>query len=312
MNKIPKPKTGLASTPHGKAVRIHVLVEQYLKSERFSALSATSKKNYLSALKSIEEMEMPNNRSMLEDYAHKITYQTADYIKRILGYTLKPATVALRFAVLSSVWELAIRNGQLYTNPWDKAKIKLANLRDVTWTRDNVNSVVNEARKEGYDLLALYVLVGYSTAQRPFSDIRELKWDNLRQDGSTYILDFIISKTNTHILLPLDVCTTELLLSLKRVSEYIFVTSKGKRLTPTCISRQFNIVKFTSGVPKELMLRDLRRTAITEMAQSGATVSEITAITGWRGSEKLLSRYAVVKLETAKNALAKRATFNNT
>lgn len=311
MRRIFKEQTKLYSTPYGKAVKIHVLVEQYFKSERFRMLSDISKKNYISRIKTLEELTLPNNRSILEEYAHRIKYQTVDYLKRILLYKMKPASVASHFAVLSIVWEVAIRTGYVSSNPWYKSRIRVDNMREVVWTVEQINSAVNTAVSNGYDLLALYILMGYSTGQRPYSDLRELKWENFKQEGDRYILDFIISKTNTHLMLPLDEKITNTLLGLERVSEYIFAGKNGKRLSATCINNQLNKVKFKCGIPAELKMRDLRRTAVTELAQSGATVSEITAITGWKCSEKVLNRYAVMRLNTADNALAKRKAFQD-
>jgi integrase len=311
MTKIPTAKTGLAATPYGKAIRIYELVELYLKSERFTNLSPRSKQNYMSVLKSMEDMKIQHNEGLLGVWAHRITYQTADFIKRGLSYSIKPATVALRFAVMSCVWELGIRNGYLSSNPWDKAKIRLDNLREMVWTTEQINAVITKAKDNGYDVLALYVSMAYATGQRPFSDLRGMKWDNLRQENGSWIFDFVIQKTNTRLMLPLDDKTVEILMGIERVSEYIFVDKKGRRLTPSCIASHLNTIKFKLGLPKELLLRDLRRTAVTEMAQGGATVSEITALTGWKTSEKMLNRYAVMRLATAQHALTKRTAFQN-
>ena len=311
MTKVPKLKFGLAATPHGKAVRIHTLVDNYLRSDRFKSLSASSRRNYMSCMKSIETLQLRGNRSLFTEYAHRIDYTTADYIKRILSYRKAQSTVALHFSVFSSIWELGMRNGYIANNPWEKARIKLDNLREVVWTYEQIKSAIDMAKECGYDLLALYITMAYTTGQRPYSDLRELKWENFVKQGDRYILDFTIAKTNQHILLPLDKPTENMLLNMPRVSEYIFTDKKGKRLSSTCITNQLHRVKSRCRIPEDLKMRDLRRTAVTELAQAGATVSEITAITGWKCSEKVLNRYAVMRLNTADNALAKRKAFQN-
>ena len=93
-----------------------------------------------------------------------------------------------------------MRNGYIANNPWEKARIKLDNLREVVWTYEQIKSAIDMAKECGYDLLALYITMAYTTGQRPYSDLRELKWENFVKQGDRYILDFTIAKTNQHIL----------------------------------------------------------------------------------------------------------------
>jgi len=157
--------------------------------------------------------------------------------------------------------------------------------------------------------LALYIQMSYMCGQRPWKDLRNLKWSNIKLDKKGYYLDFIISKTNTHLMLPLSKETMNLLNSLTKASEYIFVTENGEHLCQAAISSQFKKVKKYALLDNNLMIRDLRRTAITEMAMAGATTQEIEATTGWRCSNAVLKRYAVLRKETANNCLDKRLEF---
>ena len=300
-----------ADLPHGRAVRVDQLVSEYLYSDKYKQLSKNTKKQYLSVLKSIENFDFPNNAEFYRLMSHRIDYGFADYVSRVMAWTVKPATIQMYFSVLHNIWALGFRNGRVTMNPWGKASIKLANLRDVTWEPAQVELAVKTSKELGFDLLALYIQMAYYTAQRPFSDLRSLKWENVRQtsDG-TPILDFIIQKTGTHIMLPLEQEAYKMLMSLERKSEYIFVDNKGVHRTGQCITTQFKKVKEYAKLDENLLIRDLRRSAVTEMAMAGATGSEISAITGWTCTEAMLRRYAPMRLNTAKNALSKREKFN--
>ena len=298
------------SLPHGKGTRVNLLVKEYLTSERYRVLADQTKKMYLCAIRAMEDLILPNGHNLMVAFSHHIDYGIADYVKRVYGFNLKPATLGLYFTVYSNIWDLGLRNGRVAYNPWNKCNIKVDNLRDITWTPEQIELAINTSKELGFKLLAAYIAIAYHTAQRPWSDLRNLKWDNLKLDrNGCNLLDFKIQKTGVRMLLPLSDEVMEVIKELPRLSEYIFVTNKGERLTQQTITTQFSLVKKYAMLDKALLIRDLRRTAVTEMAMSGATVSEITAATGWKVTDKIINRYAVMKLTTAQNCLNKRQSF---
>ena len=58
-------------------------------------------------------------------------------------------------------------------------------------------------------------------------------------------------------------------------------TWRGKPFTKDILAKGIRQVREKLGIPKELKLGDLRRTAWTEMADGGATVPELAANAGW-------------------------------
>lgn len=293
--------------PHGKACRISDMVKDYQLSERYRTLANTTKRAYLSALKYFEFFILANGRTLYQHRVNEVNYGTVDYLQRVLAHDFAPATIKSYFTLLYTIWELAIRNGRVDANPWKRPLIRFNNERDITWSPEQVQLAITTAKDMGFHLLALYLLVSYETAQRPWRDLRNLTWKNFTVDerGDT-ILDFVISKTRTHLLLPLSKQVTEVLNSLPRLSEYIFVNEYGDRLTQQAMNWQYKRVQAKAMLPMVLQIRDLRRSAITEMAMAGATMQEIEAATGWRCSEAVIRRYARLRLVTAKHGLQKR------
>lgn len=303
---------GVNPLPHKKGTRVHALVKLYLQSDSYRTLAIASKRQYTSCLCNLEKFTLPTGGTIFDMYAHACDYGLADYLKRVMAFAIKPATIKLHFAVLKTVWEFGLKTGRVAYNPWARPNIRISNFRDMTWNPEQIQLAIDAANNLGYNVLALYIHMAYTTAQRPFSDLRHMKWSNLKVDADgTPFLDFIIQKTNTHLILPLDKRTYNLLMSLERKSEYIFVSDKGSLLTGACITQQFKKVKKYAMLDDNLMIRDLRRSAVTEMAMAGATPMEIEAITGWHCTEAMLKRYAPMRFNTAKNALEKREAMRN-
>ena len=69
----------------------------------------------------------------------------------------------------------------------------------------------------------------------------------------------------------------------------------------------FARVRAAAGLPDTLQFRDLRRTAATEAAAGGATVHELKAMTGHKGTE-ILKVYVRPTDTGAKEAQRKRET----
>ena len=64
-------------------------------------------------------------------------------------------------------------------------------------------------------------------------------------------------------------------------SALIVRTRRGRSFTKDNLAKDIRQVRKKLGIPSELKLADLRRTAWTEMANRGATVPELAASAGW-------------------------------
>lgn len=314
---IPWKKSAVSNLPHGKATRVKILVEDFLRSDRYKSLGLHTKKSYLSALNTFELLVLASNQNIFQMRAHNVDYGIVDYIKHVLGHSHAPATISMYFSMLSGIWDVALRNGKVNFNPWQKARIKLNNERDVTWTPEQIRTGINTAKEMGFHVLALYLLLAYETAQRPWRDLRDLKWENIKLDeNGRQFVDFIISKTRTRLLLPLSKEAIKALNEAKvtaysGLSEYIFIDANCKRYTQSALTEQFKKMKKRAMLDPVLLIRDLRRTAITEMAMAGATTEEITASTGWRCTDSVIRRYSRLRKRTAERGLEKREALRD-
>lgn len=305
------PWDNLPTTPHIKVVSVAHIVNEYLQSPRWLNLSETSKEKYLSTFRIFEKYVIYTGKTIYDLAAYKVTFSTVDYFHKTLAYTHKPASIRFYFSVWYMVWHHAVRAGRVYTNPWASPYIKVNNERDITWTRDEVRKFLSVTRELGYDVLFMYVLLCYETAQRPWKDLTNITWNDIKTEKTdkgeerTY-LDLVISKTKTRLLVPLSATTVTALEAWPKISNFILVDEQGYRVNKFNLYKQFAEVKERAGLPAHLLIRDLRRTAFTELAENGASSLEIEAISGWRCPEAVIRRYARVRLKTAYNALQKR------
>ena len=85
-------------------------------------------------------------------------------------------------------------------------------------------------------------------------------------------------------------------------------TRRGKPFKKERLSRDVRIILRAAGVPDTIQMRDLRRTAATEMAEAGATESELSVALGLshRTSAVMLDTYAPGNSTMAQNAREKR------
>ena len=71
------------------------------------------------------------------------------------------------------------------------------------------------------------------------------------------------------------------------------------------ISVTFRQIMKAAGLPDRLQLRDIRRTVLTDLANHGATDTEIMAYSGHKSRESLMP-YVRISTEQARNAANKR------
>lgn len=299
-------------SPYGKSVSVKALIEAYFQSPRYAKVSAKTKQNYNKTIERLEKLKLYDGKSLIQYKANKVTYKTVDYLHVILAQTLKPATIKFTFSVLSVIWENAMRQYLVGANPWLRNQVRVDNQRDITWTKEQIDKAYQTALDNNYDVLALYILFAYETAQRPWADLRNLKWDNIKGSDTGYVIDFVISKTNTHMVLPVSKRLEEEIdkLVLSRANDlsknfYVFVDKTGQRPTGNAILGTFVRLKKLAGLPEDLQFRDIRRTALTELVEAGATRDELRSIGGWK-SDTVIPRYARIRYATAVNGMQKR------
>lgn len=292
--------------PFGKSIRVRDIIGEYCQSHKYLKLCKGSKELYQVVIRYFDGLILANNKTLFSMEVHKIDYGIVDYIHNVMSHTLSGATIKLYFSVLSNAWHHSLRLGKVPYNPWLKNEVRVKNERDTVWQPEEIKLAVDTANDKGYHVLALYIVLAYETGVRPWIDLRNLKWENFKQhEDGNYIIDFVISKTNVHLMLPLSIGVRDILLSMARHNDYIFCNASGRHYTRQAISWQLDKVKESANLPKELQFRDIRRTVNTELAEKGATREELRSINGWK-SDRHIPRYARIRYGVAKNGLQKR------
>lgn len=87
----------------------------------------------------------------------------------------------------------------------------------------------------------------------------------------------------------------------------MLVAHNGRPLHYIRFHEAFNEIKALAGLPEELQPRDLRRTAMVNLAMNGATSIEISAMSGHtiEQTEQILETYIPRNLAMAQNAIAR-------
>ena len=164
---------------------------------------------------------------------------------------------------------------------WTVVKIKGSKPRRERWTREQVGMVVDAAADAGDTVLASFVQLMYETAQRP-SDILEVStWF---QDRGQWYIDLAQSKTGSEVIVPFSDKAMALCGNPEPGSRRNLL---GTKVTLDALRVRFNKLRKVLGIDSSIQLRDLRRTAITEMSERGATDDEMRTVSGHKDSAML-------------------------
>jgi integrase len=158
--------------------------------------------------------------------------------------------------------------------------------------------------------IGLIVLMCYEWGQRPV-DIRNLKWDSVDLDKR--VVTITQSKRGAVVELPIPDNIFTMLSEQKDdwdFQEYVVPHHRAsdrayRPLTVNTMTALLAEVKATAGLPEELRVGDLRKTAIVQMIESGVDHLAIQSVSGHK-SVSSLNPYNKFSLKTAKSALDRR------
>jgi integrase len=189
--------------------------------------------------------------------------------------------------------------------------------KSIIWTKEQVKKFIDVAfSKFKYRNVGLIALMCYEWAQRPI-DIRNLKWSNI--DFENKKVTIRQTKRGATVQLPLEEPLFSLLKDQKElwdfqeyVLPYLRLSDNAYRpLNTSAMSTLVKEVKEIAGLPKELALGHLRKTAINEMVEASIDSTSIMQVTGHRNIESL-SPYIKHTYSGAKSALAARSAYKDT
>lgn len=286
--------------------------EFYFSTPAYLKISGRSQKDYYNTMIKACNTPVQNNKLFGGIRLKDVRFKHATHL-----YDTWLANIGVRQAnfhrtCMSIVFNTAIRNEAIISNPMSLVKGTPDTARKVKWTENQVKLFLATAFSEyRWKAIGLIAYMAYEWGQRP-GDMRNLKWDTLNLNEKR--LDLEQSKRRANVHLPIS---DDLIKILKKQYEYVKDISEyvAPRVYPrnggyspynmSEISTLANEVKEEAGLPKELWIMDLRRTVITEMVEAGVDVTGIMQVSG-HSSPDSVTPYLVNTFRGASTALNKR------
>ena len=220
----------------------------------------------------------------------------------------------LRFAnytlqIIIRAWNVLMKYDLLEKNPWSFVERAKPAPRNTIWRAEDFVAFLNTAFSvPKWRNVGLLVRINVELGQR-IEDIRLSEWDNYDLTEGLYSREVIL-KTNERIAgIPMSDALIQMLREQKEIYDFQkWVVPNPISLEPykeNNISRTFRKIMGAANLPSRLQLRDIRRTVLTDLANHGATDTEIMAYSGHKSRESL-NPYVCISTEQARNAANKR------
>ncbi len=286
------------------------VLAHYYKTGQFNSLSLHTQKTYTYGFNKICVTKMFGRE--LGDITLK--YLTPTHCTELYETWVKQVSVdnANQLSRIFSVLiNFCISLGLMDRNPMSMVKKRSHEPRSVVWTQEQVELFVETAFSQfKYRNIGLLALLCYEWGQRPV-DIRLLKWSSIDFDNKMVTIKQ--TKRGATVQLPLEDKLEQLLLQQNEdwgFQDYVLPYQRPSDGAYSVIehfqvSALANEVKALCGLPRELQMGDLRKTAITELIRSGVDQLAIMSVTGHRNVQSL-NPYNKHNFNTAKSALEMR------
>jgi len=294
----------------GTMSNLSQIVGHYLRTKHFNSLSRNTQKNYEFNLRTIcsttvygksagtfrvSHLTVPVCTALYDTWESNVSTDSANQYARVFS-------MLMNFCVALEI---------VNYNPMARVSKRSHEPRSVVWTHKEVEMFCDVAFADfKFRNIGLAVLMAYEWGQRPI-DIYNLKWSNVYFD-----LDMVKirqRKRGARVELPLEEPLTGMLKKQKEdwdFQEYVVPFQRPSDgaylpLTHATIGPLLREVKALAGLPEELRVGDLRKTAINQLIESGVDHLAIMSVTGHKNVASL-NPYAKHNLDTAKSALIRR------
>ena len=289
------------------------LCDMYMQSAFFEKLAPITRDGYSYYIEKLIASELPDKgrfgnvlyRDVTNGMASRV-YDTLVRTHRLQGGDgIQMANHVL--SVAKRVWSVANKWEVIHRNPWKFVEKLEPKKRKVSWTEEQVQQFLDTAYSR-FEWRSVGVIceLAYATAQRP-GDCRLALWENIRWDTRSF--QKVQSKRGAEVDIPLEDRVVDILdQQYQEYGNQPYVAPHYRTLRPfelTHLSKTCQRIREAAGLPKELQLRDLRRTVVTELADNGATEAEIMSWSGHKNPQSL-KPYLKVGKAAAKNAFLKR------
>ena len=293
------------------STKLRKACDEYLHSAKFAELSGAVQVKYERSLYRVCKTKVQHGTELgnikLKDLRYKhVTYAYDRWLDEN-----GPSAGNYMATCLSIILNLGLRHEALLANPVSQLKRKVDKPRKIKWSKDEVKTFLDTAYSMWrYRSIGLILHMSYEWGQR-VGDMRLLKWSDIDFDAQR--VDITQSKRGAEVHLPIP---DDLLAMLKAQQvDFGFQPYVAPHIRPNNggyaaysdieIHRYVNQIKEIAGLSKELQARDLRRTAITEMAEAGVDLVGIMQVSGHQ-SPNSVKPYLVNTFSGASAALAKR------
>lgn len=289
------------------------LANMYVESSFFERLRPVTKDQYTYFIEKMCDVRLQSGEVFRDVHYRDVTNGMAARVYDSLvkthrlngGDGIQMANHVL--SVAKRVWSVANKWEVVHRNPWRHVEKLEPRKRTVKWNGEQVKLFLDEAfsRWENRSV-GIICMICYETSQRP-GDIRMATWSNVRFDTKELVMEQ--SKRGAEVVIPLDDNVMDILdQQYQDFGDQQYIAPHPKTRRPyelTHLSKTFARVREAANLPPELQLRDMRRTAISDLADSGATEAEIMS---WSGhvNPQSLKPYLKTGKAAARNAFAKR------
>ena len=254
------------------------LIHEFQSSLKFERKRDSTKREYTRLLAPVEEKfgTMP----IVALASPRVVGKFVDYQEEV-GRRSGLREADNRLTVFSAVLSYAKSRGRIARNPLDRfERLYRANRVDRIWTESDVLKFMKGSPLE----LQCAMILAIHTGQR-YGDLVRLRWADY--DGNAISLKQ--SKTSQHVWIKCTSALKAMLDNAPRLGPFILTRGDGRpwhtENDDKALGKAWTEHMRASGLYPEkaserLHFHDLRGTAVTLLAEAGATVPQIVAITG--------------------------------
>lgn len=284
-----------APDAHKQVENVANLIAHYRQSDRYDGLAPSTRPVYESILRKIERA---TGHYMVAGITRRDLVVVRDKVRQVRGRKRANAHLKLWRVLLEEAMNLGWRQDNPATGLGGADHVA----RHRIWTPAEVDAFCAKASAIGRASMALAVRMARDSAQRQ-GDVIRLRWSDW--DGVAFTLRQ--GKTGMRLRVPALPGLAQMIAEAPMVALTILVNEEtGRPYNSTTFRHVFRSVREAARLPADLQFRDLRRTALTELGEAGATDDEIRAVSGHR-NRNIVATYVVPSDRMAAAAQAKRA-----
>lgn len=287
---------------------VSALIDAYLRSDKFASKAPKTRASYEACLNRFENYVLPSGRRLGDIQAKALENRHVDKIYEafqerrpdptqppgkngpiLVATKLAQANAIMRTA--SVVWSFGKRQNAVSENPFLKMGKIGTPPRSVTWSPGQVAKFVAQAMKDGWASVGVAAMLAYELGQRLSDAQSTIRWSDY--DEARGRIRLTQGKTNRDVSVPVsDVLRAMLDVIPRRAGLIVVREDTGEPWKDDAFSKRAAQIRAAAKLPKELQVRDMRRTALTELGNAGGTDQQLQAVSG-HSDREILSTYTL-------------------